>query len=173
MEKHIFLIGFMGVGKSTISARLGRLLAVEPIEMDDYIEKKQGMKISKIFETYGETYFRDCESQMLLEMHEKEPTVISCGGGVPLRAENVALMRQSGCVVWLTADPEAILKRVRNNTNRPLLNGHMNVAYISDLMDARREYYERAADFVIDTTGKSIARICEEVLQTLGVDKRV
>ena len=98
----------MGAGKSTVSAKLSELLAMEIMEMDAYIQKKEGMSITDIFATNGEEYFRNCESNTLIELREKKHMVVSCGGGVPLREKNVELMKNSGYVVWLTATPEAI-----------------------------------------------------------------
>ena len=167
-DKNILLIGFMGAGKSTVSAKLSELLAMEIMEMDAYIQKKEGMSIKDIFATNGEEYFRNCESNTLIELREKKHMVVSCGGGVPLREKNVELMKNSGYVVWLTATPEAIYERVKDSTERPLLNGNMNVPFIQNLMESRREKYERAADIVIDTTGKEIESICEELLQKLS-----
>ena len=126
------------------------------------------MSIKDIFATNGEEYFRNCESNTLIELREKKHMVVSCGGGVPLREKNVELMKNSGYVVWLTATPEAIYERVKDSTERPLLNGNMNVPFIQNLMESRRERYERAADIVIDTTGKEIESICEELLQKLS-----
>ena len=136
--------------------------------MDQLIEEKEEMSIQDIFATYGEEYFRNCESNTLIELREKKHMVVSCGGGVPLREKNVELMKNSGYVVWLTATPEAIYERVKDSTERPLLNGNMNVLFIQNLMESRREKYERAADIVIDTTGKEIEEICEELLQKLS-----
>lgn len=167
-DKNILLIGFMGAGKSTVSAKLSELLAMEIMEMDAYIQKKEGMSIKDIFATNGEEYFRNCESNTLIELRERKRMVVSCGGGVPLREKNVELMKTSGYVVWLTATPEAIYERVKDSTERPLLNGNMNVPFIQNLMESRREKYERAADIVIDTTGKEIEEICEELLQKLS-----
>lgn len=167
-DKNILLIGFMGAGKSTVSAKLSELLAMEIMEMDAYIQKKEGMSIKDIFATNGEEYFRNCESNTLIELRERKRMVVSCGGGVPLREKNVELMKTSGYVVWLTATPEAIYERVKDSTERPLLNGNMNVPFIQNLMESRREKYERAADIVIDTTGKEIESICEELLQKLS-----
>ena len=84
-DKNILLIGFMGAGKSTVSAKLSELLAMEIMEMDAYIQKKEGMSIKDIFATNGEEYFRNCESNTLIELREKKHMVVSCGGGVPLR----------------------------------------------------------------------------------------
>lgn len=167
-DKNILLIGFMGAGKSTVSAKLSELLAMEIMEMDAHIQEKEGMSIKEIFATNGEEYFRNCESNTLIELREKKHMVVSCGGGVPLREKNVELMKNSGYVVWLTATPEAIYERVKDGTERPLLNGNMNVPFIQNLMESRREKYERAADIVIDTTGKEIESICEELLQKLS-----
>lgn len=166
-DRNILLIGFMGAGKSTVSECLGKMLAMETIEMDRYIEEKEGMTVSQIFDTYAEEYFRNCESNALIELRKKDHVVISCGGGVPLRPKNVELMKQNGYVVWLTAKPETILERVKDSNERPLLNGHMNLPYIRELMESRREKYQKAADLVIDTTGKEIVPICEELLQKL------
>lgn len=141
---------------------------MEIMEMDAYIQKKEGMSIKDIFATNGEEYFRNCESNTLIELRERKHMVVSCGGGVPLREKNVELMKNSGYVVWLTATPEAIYERVKDSTERPLLNGNMNVPFIQNLMESRREKYERAADIVIDTTGKEIEEICEELLQKLS-----
>lgn len=166
-DKNILLIGFMGAGKTTVSACLGNLLAMEVMEMDAYIQKKEGMSIKDIFAVHGEEYFRNCESNTLISLQEKRHMVVSCGGGVPLREKNVALMKKSGYVVWLTATPEAIFDRVKDSTERPLLNGNMRVDFIRDLMESRREKYEAAADICIDTTEKDIVEICEELLQKL------
>ena len=168
IQAKTLLIGFMGAGKSTVSAKLSELLAMEIMEMDAHIQEKEGMSIKEIFAVNGEEYFRNCESNTLIELREKKHMVVSCGGGVPLREKNVELMKNSGYVVWLTATPEAIYERVKDSTERPLLNGNMNVLFIQNLMESRREKYERAADIVIDTTGKEIEEICEELLQKLS-----
>ena len=109
------------------------------------------MSISDIFETYGEEYFRNMETNLLIEMQEKKNVIISCGGGVAMRERNVAEMKKNGRVVLLTAHPQTILDRVKDSDDRPLLNGHKNVEYIEQLMEARREKYEAAADIVVDT----------------------
>lgn len=78
---NIFLIGFMGTGKSTISAVLGKELSTEVIEMDELIVKRQGMPISQIFETRGEEYFRELETGLLVELQQRDGVIVSCGGG--------------------------------------------------------------------------------------------
>ena len=166
-DYNIFLIGFMGAGKSTISAVLRDALAMDVVEMDQVIAEQQGMSISEIFETYGEEYFRNLETQLLIDMQSKQNVIISCGGGVAMRERNVAEMKKNGKVVLLKADPQTILDRVKDSDERPLLNGHKNVEYIADLMEARRAKYEAAADIVVQTDGKSALEICEEMIHKL------
>ena len=162
---NIFLIGFMGAGKSTISDYLKNALAMDVVEMDQCIVERQGMSISDIFETYGEEYFRELETNLLIEMQSN--VVVSCGGGVPMRERNVVEMKKNGRVVLLTAKPETILERVKDNHDRPLLENNKTVPFIADLMEKRRAKYEAAADIVIQTDGKSELEICEELIHRL------
>ena len=120
-DYNIVLIGFMGAGKSTISDFLRTVFAMEVVEMDQIIAEREGMSISDIFETYGEEYFRNLETELLIEMQSRKNVVISCGGGVPMRERNVVEMKKNGRVVLLTAKPETILNRVKDNHDRPLL----------------------------------------------------
>ena len=164
---NIFLIGFMGAGKSTISDYLKNVLAMDVVEMDQCIVERQGMSISDIFETYGEEYFRELETNLLIEMQSRSNVVVSCGGGVPMRERNVAEMKKNGRVVLLTAKPETILERVKDNHDRPLLENNKNVSFIADLLEKRRAKYEAAADIVIQTDGKNELEICEELIHRL------
>ncbi len=167
LNSNIVLIGFMGTGKSTIAEFLKNTLNMEVVEMDQLIATREGMSISKIFEIHGEEYFRDLETNLLIEMQSKSNVVISCGGGTPMRERNVAEMKKNGKVVLLTAKPETILERVKDNHDRPLLENNKNVSYIEELLEKRRPKYEAAADFVIETDQKSAAEICEEIIQKL------
>ena len=164
---NIFLIGFMGAGTSTISDYLKNALAMDVVEMDQCIVERQGMSISDIFETYGEEYFRELETNLLIEMQSQSNVVVSCGGGVPMRERNVVEMKKNGRVVLLTAKPETILERVKDNHDRPLLENNKTVPFIADLMEKRRAKYEAAADIVIQTDGKSELEICEELIHRL------
>ena len=164
---NIFLIGFMGAGKSTISDYLKNALAMDVVEMDQCIVERQGMSISDIFETYGEEYFRELETNLLIEMQSRSNVVVSCGGGVPMRERNVAEMKKNGRVVLLTAKPETILERVKDNHDRPLLENNKNVSFIADLLEKRRAKYEAAADIVVETDGKNELEICEELIHRL------
>lgn len=162
---NIYLVGFMGSGKSTVSKELAKSLGWEFIDTDNYIEEKYGKAIKDIFATEGEEAFRDMETEVLEEMSLTENKVISCGGGIVLRKQNVDLMRLGGKIVLLNATPETIYERVKHGTNRPILNGNMNVGYIAELMSKRSDAYEYAADVVVDTDGKAVEEITEEIVE--------
>lgn len=166
-RNHIFLIGFMGTGKTTVSSQLAECLSLPAIEMDQQIEEESAMKIPDIFEKYGEEYFRDLETALIQKICKEDAAVVSCGGGAVLRKENTETMRQTGVIVLLTASPETVLKRVKSDTSRPNLKGHMSKEGIGHLMDARRQFYEEAADLTISTDGKSKEEIAAEILTFL------
>lgn len=164
-NKHIFLIGFMGVGKSTISRELAFQTSRLELDTDEWIEKSEGKTIGEIFADSGEEYFRDLETAMLDELGDMKPAIISCGGGMALRELNVRKLQAMGSVVLLTAEPETVFQRVRYHTNRPLLKGNMNVEYISGLMEKRRPCYEHAATVSVSTDNKMISEIAKEILE--------
>lgn len=163
-DYNLVLIGFMGTGKTTISSTLKRVFAMDVIEMDQIISEREGMSISEIFEKYGEPYFRDAETNLLIELQERKNAVISCGGGTPLRDVNVAEMKKNGKVILLTAEPETVFERVKSSHDRPLIENNKNVSFIADLMEKRRSKYEAAADIIIHTDHKDEYQICEEIV---------
>lgn len=164
---NIYLIGFMGTGKSSAAGYLGEKYAMDVAEMDEMIEKKENKSISDIFAEHGEEYFRRLETQLLLELQSKKNLIVSCGGGAALREENVEAMKRGGHIVWLTARPETVYERVKENEDRPLLKDHNSIEYLAAMMERRRTRYEKAADFVIVTDEKSIPQICEELMDKL------
>lgn len=165
--RNIFLIGFMGSGKSTIAAALSEMYEIETVEMDSLIAEREGISISEIFARFGEEYFRGLETNLLKELQVKQNAVVSCGGGTPMREENVAAMKQNGTVVLLTASPDTIYQRVKNSHDRPLLENNKNIPYIAGLMERRREKYEAAADIIMETDGKDRLTVCKELVQKL------
>ena len=166
--KTLFFIGFMGAGKTSVSAALSQMLRLPVIEMDRQIARNEGMTIPEIFSQKGEGYFRRCETTLLEGLAVESACLVSCGGGVPMRQENVAAMRRCGTVVLLTARPEVILERVRDSDERPLLQGRKNVADIAALMAQRRDAYETAADVTIDTSDLTIEEVCRAVLRQVN-----
>lgn len=167
---NIMLIGFMGSGKSTVSAGLHKQLGMSEAEMDAIIAASEGMSINDIFAAYGEPYFRDCETGLLKDLAKQQGVVVSCGGGCVLRPENVRLMKWQGKIVLLTARPETILERIKDSDERPILHGNKNVGFIRDLMEKRREAYAAAADLTIHTDNKTVTEICAEIIKGLAKD---
>lgn len=163
-KKHIALIGFMGAGKSSVSRQLHRMTGWPEIDTDQKIVETEGCSIPQIFSEKGEPYFRQLETELLDELGPLAPGIISCGGGMAMRDINVKKLHALADVVLLTAAPETIYDRVKDSTNRPLLNGNMNVPYIRDLMEKRRPFYEKAANVVVSTDGKSVSEIAKEIL---------
>lgn len=169
LDFNILLIGFMGSGKSTIAKALSQKYGLTEIDMDSYIEKKEQRTIKDMFEKEGEEYFRNKETEAVYDMADKKNMIISCGGGTVLREENVKAMKKQGKIVLLTATPQTILMRVKSSTERPILNGNMNIEFIENLMKKRADKYESAADITVKTDDKSVDEICEEILKSLKV----
>ncbi len=162
-QDNLFLVGFMGCGKSSVAGRIAGIMQCRVLDMDEVIENRAGMAISKIFEKYGEDGFREMETQTLRDIAPSH-AVISCGGGVCLREENRRLMREKGKVVYLTVEPETVLRRLQvDQTKRPVLKGNMNIEYISGLINARDPLYRECADYTIRTDGRSLDEICRDI----------
>lgn len=167
MNYNIMLIGFMGTGKTTVSRELSKSMNIKEVDMDSYIVKREGMSINDIFDNKGEEYFRNVETECLKEIQKEKGRIVSCGGGAVLKDENVKCMKDGGVIVLLTATPETVYNRVKNGKERPILNGHMNVEYISELMEKRKQRYLDVADIKIVTDGKTPVNICNEIVQSL------
>ena len=163
----IFLIGFMGCGKSTVSKELSRQFGLKIIEMDQLIAERERMSIPDIFSKKGEPYFRALETSLLKDLKTQTNLVVSCGGGVAMRRENVALMKEQGRIVLLTAKPKTILERVSHSDDRPLLKGRKTISEITGLLSARRPAYEAAADFCVTTDHKDASDIAVEIMGKL------
>ena len=166
-DTNIILIGFMGAGKSAIAKILGKKLYRNIIDTDQEIVRRTGKTIPKLFEEYGETYFRDLETTVLQELKMKNDLIISCGGGIVLRDKNIQIMQEVGKVFLLTATPETTYERVKKGKNRPLLNDHMSVEYIKNMMEQRQERYEKAAHIKVATDHKHVEMIANEIIEQL------
>ncbi|MBR5510343.1 MAG: shikimate kinase [Lachnospiraceae bacterium] len=167
--KNLILIGFMGAGKTTIGKLLAKGKNMSFVDTDERIVLEQGRTIPDIFAEYGEPYFRDLETDLLRRMQEDTTdSVISVGGGMPVREENRALLRELGCVIYLSASKQTILERVRNDGSRPMLNGDDLEARVEQLMKARESLYRQAAHVDVRTDGRSI----HQVMQILDQETR-
>lgn len=171
MKDTIYLIGFMGAGKSTVARSLEQSCGRKAVEMDECIEEQERMTIPRIFEEKGEEYFRELETGLLKSLSNEKNLVVSCGGGTPLRSCNVEIMKRSGRVIFLTAAPETVYERVKNSPHRPLLEKNKNLAFIEALMEERKERYEAAADYLVSTDGRGAEEICREILERIAEER--
>ncbi len=161
---NVILIGCMGCGKSSVAVKLSYRLKQSMTDTDRWIEKKQGKTITEIFEQDGEEAFRQMETDALKYLKETAKNqVISVGGGMPVREENRALMKEIGKVVYLRATAETLYERVREDGARPLLQCENPLERIRNLLEERKEAYESAADIIIDVDGKSFGQILYEI----------
>ncbi len=164
----IYLIGFMGVGKSTVGAALAKLLNRPLIDTDAEIVAAAGMSISEYFAKYGEAEFRKLEHETLERVSQGPDAIIACGGGVAIFPNNVETMHQYGKTVLLRLCCREIWRRVRLNNDRPLLEGKKNVADIHALMDARLRAYKRAADIRVSCFKRSPEEIAKSIAEALA-----
>ena len=114
----IFLIGYMGCGKTTLGEVLARQMGLHFIDLDEFIEARQGMTIPQIFDQMGEARFRELETEALSEVAVIQNVIVGCGGGTPCHGGNMALMNQAGTTVWLTTSPERITARLAGSERR-------------------------------------------------------
>jgi shikimate kinase len=158
----VFLIGYMGVGKSTIGKRLARLLGLPFHDLDSLIEEKSGMDVSTIFSSKGEAFFRERERFILNDFCSRpEPFVMATGGGTPVDDRNLELMKSSGRVVWLEMPLKMIIDRLLQGTGRPLLadkSGEELMAFVEKHYAERLPRYEQA-HFHFDASNPSASRI--------------
>ena len=164
LSRPVFLVGFMGAGKTSVARRLARVCRLASVDMDTYLERREGRKVKAIFTEAGEEGFRVIETDVLRELAEKDPLLVSCGGGVVLKEENRAILKRAGFVIHLKVTAEEAASRISDTSTRPLFQ---------DLEAARKRCVERAplydevADAVVDTAGKSVVAIAREVAALL------
>ena len=163
--RNLVLIGFMGTGKSTVGRRVARRLGRPFIDVDARIIEREGRSISDIFRERGEAYFRDVESAVIAEAAAQDGAIIATGGGAVLRAENVERLKAHGLLVCLHADASAIARRVGRRADRPLLAGEGDLRSRIEQLLAQRAPAYACADVTIETAGRSMDAIVNDVLR--------
>ncbi|HLD82431.1 MAG TPA: shikimate kinase [Candidatus Omnitrophota bacterium] len=162
--RNIYLVGFMGTGKTAVGRELAKRKKWQFMDLDELIELKEKRVISDIFAKEGEPYFRRLESRVLKEACKEKKFVVACGGGIVINPDNIKVMKETGKVVCLTARPEVILKRTSGYAHRPLLNVKSPQKQIELLLKLRAPYYTKA-DITIDTSKISINEIVGKILK--------
>ena len=163
-NKNIVLCGFMGSGKSTVGKKLAEVLGRKFVDLDLFIEEREGSTVSKIFETKGEEYFRTAEEIAAKELGDKENLVISLGGGTVLRQKNTENLKKNGFLIYLKVSAETVKQRLKNDTARPLIKGNTDEK-IKNLLSVREPIYAKAADFTVDAD-KNVENTVNEILNT-------
>ncbi len=166
MKRNIILIGYMGSGKTSVGKHLAELLTYRFKDTDRMIEQKAGDTINHIFAVYGEEHFRNMETGLLKDLvNTLENTVLSTGGGMPLREQNASLLKELGYVVFLKTSKQIILDRLEGDTTRPLLKGEDLDSKVERMLKLRTPVYENAAHRTITTDEKSITETAQLIME--------
>ena len=172
-KKNIILVGFMGSGKTSIGMKLARAFSYEFLDSDNEIEQEQQKKINAIFAEQGEEAFREMETQFLVKLcGKKKKFVLGTGGGMPIREENITLLKKLGTVVFLKAGEEELVKHLKNDTTRPLLAEGDLYEKIHTLYAKRLPVYESVADYIVQTDGKTFYEIIKEIEEFYFPEKK-
>lgn len=162
--KNIVLVGLMGAGKTSVGKKLADILKCEFLDVDNIIEIEQNRTISNIFSTDGEAFFRKLENNTISALAKLENKVISTGGGSVENIDNLNILKTSGFVVYLKATAECLHERIKTETHRPLLQNANPLNTLQTLLKKREKNY-LLADYVIDTMGKDITAITDEIIK--------
>ena len=164
--KNIYLIGMMGSGKSTSGRALAKLLALSFIDLDDRIVEQTGRSINDIFKTEGESFFRDVESKLLVQVSRETDQVVATGGGIVLNPLNREHMKDTGVVIYLKTNLDVLWERVKGKKDRPLLGLSDPKKSLADLFHKRAPLYEASSDQVFVTDHKSSEAVALEIYKT-------
>ena len=165
--KNIVLLGFMGTGKTAVGKILAQKLSLKFVDLDNLIEEEMAMAVRDIFFNFGEPYFRDLEKEMVRRISFKKNLVIATGGGVVLEDKNIENLRRHGILITLMASVEEIYRRLTGTKDRPLLDVPYPEKTIREMLELRRPRYE-LADFIVNTSGRSVEDVAEEILRKIN-----
>jgi shikimate kinase len=166
-KSNIVLVGPMGSGKSAVGRHLARTLRREFVDSDAEIEQRTGVDIAYIFEKEGESGFRQREREIIAELSARENSVIATGGGAVLDPRNCERLTSNGVVVYLRTTVAQQLERTRNSTTRPLLFDGDPKTVLNELMTTRAPLYEQTADIIVDTGGRRVGTVVNEITAKL------
>ena len=165
-RRAVVLVGMMGAGKSTIGRRMAMRLRLPFIDADNEIEAAAGMSIPDIFEVHGEPHFRDGEARVIARLLDGGPILLATGGGAYMREDTRGRIRDKAISMWLKADADVILRRVRRRENRPLLKAADPAAIIAQLIETRHPVYAQT-DITIDSRDVPQEKIVDEAIFAL------
>ncbi len=164
---NIFLIGPMGVGKSTIGRQLAVLMRMEFEDTDHEIQRRTGVDIPTVFDFEGEDGFRRRERAVVADLTKSSGLVLATGGGVILDQDNRRCLSGRGVVVYLSCSPQQQYRRTKQDRNRPLLQTEDPMARLQELMEQREPLYLELADLVVSTENRNAGVVAREIVQRL------
>lgn len=159
---NLYLVGFMGTGKSVVGQKIAENLNIPFLDSDKVIERNEGMQIPEIFEKFGEAHFRELERKFVYEDKPTHSTIISCGGGLVTNTELLEVIKSTGIVIVLYAGIETLLKRISGDMNRPLMKVDDPKTKIEELLKARESIYKQAGVGIM-TDGHTITEVVHHV----------
>jgi shikimate kinase len=169
---NIVLIGYRGAGKSAVGRRLADRIGLNFFDTDELVERRSGQSIEEMTAAKGWTFFRQCEQAVIREVAEIDAAVIATGGGAVLNPGNVRALKRNGRLIWLVADRETIVARMQADPDtarrRPSLTGEAPADETAALLAVRTPLYRAAADGSVETSGKSLERVVDEICSQLG-----
>jgi shikimate kinase len=163
-KRNIVITGFMGTGKTTVGLVVSKRLKMDFHDTDDMIERESGLTISRIFDEYGEDYFRNLERKVIEDLASRNYIVIATGGGTLLEKHNRDLISRNGMIVCLVSRPEIIAARLAKDNDRPLLAHGKTIGNINELLKKREKAYLELPNH-IDTSDKSSANVAREIIE--------
>lgn len=163
-KPNLYLVGFMGTGKSAVGRRVAEKLGFHFIDVDKAIEEEECLSITQLFDQKGEEAFRELERNFIESGHSDSNCVVSCGGGLPVPDGMPELLKKKGVAVCLWATPEVIHERTKGNSTRPLLNVTDPLSSIRKLLEQREPRY-RATGNLVSTVDRGLAAVADAVLR--------
>ena len=161
---HVFFVGFLGAGKSTLARNLGKMFHRRFVDTDRLVERRCGSTVSQVFEEFGESRFRELETEVLAGLGSERSLLVSCGGGIVETPRNIELMHEMGFCVYLDGDIDDSLRQIRRSDTRP---DFRSAEHAARLLEHRRPLYMQAADLTVDIRGTSFTDVSYTVAELL------
>ncbi len=163
---NIVLVGYRGTGKSAVAELLAHALGLQTVSLDEQIQRQAGKPIPEIVAERGWPGFRDLEEEIVRTFSAQDNLVLDCGGGVIERPANIDVLRASGTVVWLRAQPQTIVRRIEGDTQRPSLTGTKSFTEeVVEVLERRTPLYQQIAHWAVDTDQLSVNQVAEAIVQ--------
>ena len=167
-SKIIFIVGLMGSGKTSVGKILAKKIGRQFFDTDQEIIRNENLNISQIFDKHGENYFRELEYKVLTKLKNNTESIISTGGGIVLKKENIDIMTDNGIIIFLNIDVKTQITRIKNKKNRPLLDSNNLKDDLKNMKNCRDKIYESIADYIVDVSETTKYKVIESIQMYLN-----